>query len=857
MALNLGDFFVKIGADLTSFKAGMNELSADMKAAKSEIDDLSREMAKATGAMGAAIVGFVSLSARSFADTGDQLSELSKRTGVSVEYLSRLAYVAQLAGTSLGGFEVGMRRLQSTITDAAGGMLDYQDAFSRLGLSYTELAQLTPEEQFSRVIYALGGVTDATTRAALAVDLLGRSGTQLLPIIADGSGKFEDMMKAADELGVTMDTETAAKASALKDATDSLKASVGGLTREIGEGMAPSIKSLADTITSIVSAANRWADANPVLAATITQTVTVMGLLMTALSAYVLIGPKVIAMARAIGLAMHSSLGPIGLVTLAISVLVGVLLYFANSAQQATEEARKLAKEGLEAIRESAESATAAAKKLNEEQSKALHAGEEELLASLDRQTEAAQAAYDDRIADLRAYYGTISNEAELFQKSLVTMTREEFQARIDALDKEQLAFNRLWLFKLQKSRDAYNERMAQISQELRAQLAAYQQQLDALDRVEGQETRARLESRKAEIYAALEVVETQERRQDLLNELAQVEQQLTQQTRAEQRQAIQEQMGNARDAAQTRQDEAQSTYDREVEIINQTVLQWVNGTDQVRAAILSAREADTAGMVNYYDTFNDYYEKQKDALAVALDQRLQDIARERLAKEDLEKNNLQSTIAGLDAQRQAFQDHLKETQEYYDDLLEKETAYQTARIKLSQLADAVLEGGGDAARIKYFQYLDSLSADLKNRLQPEVESTLRGFEEYWAKAAEPRWVDKAWNAIGNVISQGLGGLQSIASNIIGMQHGGRGVTREPTLFLAGEAGPERFAFGEAAAPSFAPPSTPILSSGGDMIVQFNGGVFAGTREDAERFADMLMPAIRRRQIGNTGKAVW
>jgi len=40
-------------------------------------------------------------------------------------------------------------------------------------------------------------------------------------------------------------------------------------------------------------------------------------------------------------------------------------------------------------------------------------------------------------------------------------------------------------------------------------------------------------------------------------------------------------------------------------------------------------------------------------------------------------------------------------------------------------------------------------------------------------------------------------------------------------------------------------------------VVNFNGAIFAGTREDAERFANLLMPALRRRQIGNMGRADW
>ena len=56
-------------------------------------------------------------------------------------------------------------------------------AFDALGLSAEQFKGLSPEQQFQLVANALGGVEDASTRAALAQDVFGKAGTSLTPVV--------------------------------------------------------------------------------------------------------------------------------------------------------------------------------------------------------------------------------------------------------------------------------------------------------------------------------------------------------------------------------------------------------------------------------------------------------------------------------------------------------------------------------------------------------------------------------------------------------------------------------------------------------------------------------------------------
>ena len=58
------------------------------------------------------------------------------------------------------------------------------DALARIGLTVNDLKGLKPEDQFQRIADGLNAVEGPTVRAATAMELFGKSGTQLLPMLS-------------------------------------------------------------------------------------------------------------------------------------------------------------------------------------------------------------------------------------------------------------------------------------------------------------------------------------------------------------------------------------------------------------------------------------------------------------------------------------------------------------------------------------------------------------------------------------------------------------------------------------------------------------------------------------------------
>lgn len=199
-----------------------------------------RSMGPAVGVAGAAILG----ATIQFARMGDEVQKMSLRTGFSTESLSELRFAAQQAGTDISGLETGIRRMQKSILDADRGLSTATEAFDRLGLSVDELKTLSPEKQFEVISLALADLSQQFEKSGTAQDIFGRAGTQLLPLLNEGSEGIQRLRQEARDLGIVFSEEAANKAAAFNDAMNAGKQIVNGFAIEIGSTFAPAITTL-------------------------------------------------------------------------------------------------------------------------------------------------------------------------------------------------------------------------------------------------------------------------------------------------------------------------------------------------------------------------------------------------------------------------------------------------------------------------------------------------------------------------------------------------------------------------------------------------------------------------------------
>jgi hypothetical protein len=331
--IRAGAAFIELYANDVRLVKGLQGASRRLKAFGAGLEAVGLRMM----ALGAGIVAPLLASAKGYADMGDQLDKMSKRTGFSVETLSELGYAAQLAGTDLAEVEVAAKRMQRVIVSAADGSKAAADALAMLGFDAEQLQLLKPEDQFLAIAKRLSEIADPTQRAAAAMEVFGRSGTSILPMLENlGQARAE-----ARRLGVVMSTEDAKAAAEMHDAFTRVMAVLRSLVVTVGSALAPILMEAADKVMQLILAFRDWLSQNKGLVVSILKigpVVLGVGAGLTALGPIVsALGTAFGIMASVISTALGFILTPVGLVVTALAGLAGYIVWATGAGGKALE----------------------------------------------------------------------------------------------------------------------------------------------------------------------------------------------------------------------------------------------------------------------------------------------------------------------------------------------------------------------------------------------------------------------------------------------------------------------------------------------------------------------------------------
>ena len=190
--------------------------------------------------------GFVALT-RNALNSADAIDDLSQKVGASAENLSVLQYQAGISG-GIEALEANLTRLAVKLGDLDRGSRQATDAFGRLGLSARDFAGLDTAQAFDLIAQRLGTVEDSTRKTDIAVQIFGKTGAQLMPLLNDlAANGFANVAEAAASLGLVIDSETAAMAGQVNDSFAMIKGQAQGLAIQFVSGLMPSV---LETMTS-------------------------------------------------------------------------------------------------------------------------------------------------------------------------------------------------------------------------------------------------------------------------------------------------------------------------------------------------------------------------------------------------------------------------------------------------------------------------------------------------------------------------------------------------------------------------------------------------------------------------------
>jgi hypothetical protein len=256
----------KVALALDEAKIKQAEMNAELRRADAEkIIKVREEVEKTSRAYdaaavkaakwGAAIVGAYTAAIKVAVDYGSEINRVSMITGASAETVSSLAYAAEQNETSLQALSDGLKYLARNMNEAHAGGKAQQEMFKALGVDVTDAGGRlrSVEEVLLEVSSRFAANTNETEKSAMSMQLFGRSGDQLIPMLNLGAAGIREFQDEARRLNATINDETAQALDDLGDSVGNIKTALKGMALTLAGDVLPGVKAAADNAAELAA----------------------------------------------------------------------------------------------------------------------------------------------------------------------------------------------------------------------------------------------------------------------------------------------------------------------------------------------------------------------------------------------------------------------------------------------------------------------------------------------------------------------------------------------------------------------------------------------------------------------------
>ena len=210
----LGQLVVRLGLDAAEFTQGMSKAEAE---ALRFGQKMGADIRTAALGAAAAITAVAAAGVAAFKVLNDQVEaiasfqNLAEKIGDTAENLASLKKASDVSGVSMDSIAAASVKLTAALSKTDEDGKGAAAAIKALGLDFNAFKNLAPVDQIEAVSKAMAGFEDGAGKTAIAVQLWGKSGAEMIPLLndlADGSERqitlTNDQIKAADDFSKSL-----------------------------------------------------------------------------------------------------------------------------------------------------------------------------------------------------------------------------------------------------------------------------------------------------------------------------------------------------------------------------------------------------------------------------------------------------------------------------------------------------------------------------------------------------------------------------------------------------------------------------------------------------------------------------
>lgn len=209
--MSLANIDVKIGADTSALRSGVNQAKQALGSLKS-----------AAGQIGANLAAVFSVGVvRQFVGEIARIQDLADRFGIGAEQMQRLGFVASQNGADIETMASALQRATVAAEAAMNGNKKAADAFADLNINVRDFAKASPEEKLAMLADGFNGAASEGQAMAAVLAIAGKSAGEMIPALRQGGDAIRE---TAGSIQVAS-AETVAALAEMDDAFDKFGAS--------------------------------------------------------------------------------------------------------------------------------------------------------------------------------------------------------------------------------------------------------------------------------------------------------------------------------------------------------------------------------------------------------------------------------------------------------------------------------------------------------------------------------------------------------------------------------------------------------------------------------------------------------